>query len=55
MSEAKQMQTKLKSDIQALAQDNESWKRKIGENEQKIEELQKIVEVLEPLCEEEGK
>jgi hypothetical protein len=52
MSEAKQMQTKLKSDIMALAQDNESWKRKIAENEHTISELQKIVEVLEPLCKE---
>lgn len=55
MSEAKQMHTKLKSDIQALAQDNDSWKRKIAENEQTIAELQKIVEVLEPLCEDDGK
>jgi predicted nucleic acid-binding Zn-ribbon protein len=52
MSEAKQMHTKLKSDIQALTQDNDSWKRKITENEHKIAELQKIVEVLEPLCKE---
>jgi len=50
MSEAKQMRDKLKTDIQALKQDNASWKRKIAENEDKIVELEKIVEVLSTLC-----
>ena len=52
MNEAKQMHTKLKSDIQALTQDNDSWKRKITENEHKIAELQKIAKAIEPLCKE---
>jgi len=51
MSEAQQMRDKLRTDIQALKQDNSSWKRKILENESRIEELEKIVEVLDPLCE----
>lgn len=50
MSEAKQMRDKLKVDIQAFKQDNVSWKRKIVENEDKIVELEKIVEVLSTLC-----
>jgi|CryGeyDrversion2_4_1046615.scaffolds.fasta_scaffold16691_3 hypothetical protein len=52
MGEAKQMQDRLKADIQAFRQDNTSWKRKIVENEEKIVELEKIVEALQPLCKE---
>lgn len=50
MGEAKQMQDRLKADIQAFKQDNASWKRKITENEEKVAELEKIVEALQPLC-----
>ena len=50
MGEAKQMQDRLKADIQAFRQDNTSWKRKIVENEEKIVGLERIVDVLQPLC-----
>jgi predicted nucleic acid-binding Zn-ribbon protein len=47
MSEAKQMRDKILNDIQALKQDNDSWKRQIKENEKKIVELEQIAKALE--------
>ncbi len=49
MNEAKQMRDKILNDIQALKQDNSSWKKQIQENEGKITELEQIAKVLEKL------
>jgi len=49
MSEAKQMRSKILGDIQALKQDNSSWKKQIQENERKIAELEDIAKALEKL------
>jgi len=49
MSEAKQMRDKILNDIQALKQDNSSWKKQIQENERKIAELEQIAKALEKL------
>lgn len=49
MSEAKQMRSKILGDIQALKQDNSSWKKQIQENERKIAELGEIAKALEKL------
>lgn len=46
MSEAKQLRDKILMDIQALKQDNASWKKQIQENEKKIAELEQIVDAL---------
>lgn len=50
MGEAKQLRDRIRTDVQALRQDNDSWKRQIAENELKIIELEKVITALDPLC-----
>ena len=52
MNEAKQLRERLLGDIQALQQDNASWKRQITENEIKIAELEEITKSFEHLTKE---
>jgi hypothetical protein len=46
MGEAQNLRQKVLADIQAMKQDNESWKRQIQENEKKIAELEQIADAL---------
>lgn len=52
MNEAIQLRNKLLGEIQALKQDNSSWKRKIVENEKRIVELEQITKSFEHLTKE---
>ncbi len=50
MGEAKQLRHKILMDINAMKQDNASWKRQITENELRIIQLEKIANALKSLC-----
>lgn len=54
MCEIKQLRCKMLGDFRALQQDNDSFKRRIVENEKKMRELKLIVGALEHLIDEVG-
>jgi len=49
LEEAETIRKKVLGDIQAMKQDNESWKRQIQENEKKMTELEQVAEALAKL------